>query len=80
MNQILIIEDETVIRNAVRRLLERHGYSVAEAGSVEEAEADHDLSALQLIIADLRLPGEPGTAIIERAGETPATFPLPTSN
>jgi DNA-binding NtrC family response regulator len=71
MNQILIIEDEAVIRGAVRKLLERNGYSVAEAGSVEEAEANHDLSSLQLIIADLRLPGEPGTAVIGRAGETP---------
>ena len=38
MNRILIIEDESVIRNALRRLLEKSDYSVAEAESVEEAE------------------------------------------
>jgi DNA-binding response OmpR family regulator len=51
MSQILIIEDERVIRTAVRRLLERRGYQVAEAGSVEEAEAEHDLSSFKLTCA-----------------------------
>ena len=37
MSRILIIEDEEVIRAALRRLLERHRYEVVEAGSVEEA-------------------------------------------
>ena len=60
MSQILIIEDESVIRTAVRRLLERRGYQVTEAGSVEEAEAEHDLSSFKLIITDVRLPGAPG--------------------
>ena len=48
MTQILIIEDEAVIRGAVRKLLERNGYSVAEAGSVEEAETNHDPASATL--------------------------------
>jgi DNA-binding NtrC family response regulator len=71
MSQILIIEDERVIRTAVRRLLERRGYQVAEAGSVEEAEAEHDLSSFKLIITDVRLPGVPGTEIIQKAQPVP---------
>ena len=38
MYHLLIIEDEAVIRAALRRLLERHGYQVSEAGSIDEAE------------------------------------------
>jgi two-component system response regulator HydG len=38
MQRILIVEDETVIRSALRRLLERNGYGVDEASSVAEAE------------------------------------------
>ena len=38
MQSILVVEDESVIRNALRRLLERNGYAVSEAGSVQEAE------------------------------------------
>lgn len=71
MNQILIIEDENVIRNAVKRLLERHGYLVSDAGSVEEAEATLPLERFDLIIADLRLPGKSGTEVIHLAAPTP---------
>ncbi len=71
MSQILIIEDESVIRSAVRRLLERRGYQVAEAASVEEAEAEQDLSSFKLIITDVRLPGAPGTDVIEKAQPVP---------
>ncbi len=70
MSQILIIEDEAVIRTALRRLLQRKGYQVSEAGSVTEAR-QQTLGNFDLIITDLRLPGEPGTAIIAQAGEVP---------
>ncbi len=70
MSQILVIEDEPVIRTALRRLLQRHGYEVAEAGSVHEAE-QQPLGNFDLIITDLRLPGEPGTAIIGKADGVP---------
>ncbi len=71
MNRILIVEDESVIRNALHRLLERNGYEVADAGSVAEAEDQHDLGSFDLVIADLRLPGMPGTDIIAKCDGTP---------
>jgi DNA-binding NtrC family response regulator len=70
MNQILIIEDEAVIRRAVKRLLERNGYQVTEAGSVEDAQKS-PLASFDLIISDVRLPGAPGTRIIETAAPVP---------
>jgi len=71
MSHILIIEDETVIRSALRRLLERHNYQVSEAGSVQEARDNHVPGNFDLIITDLRLPGAPGTDIIALSGEVP---------
>lgn len=71
MQQILVVEDESVIRTALRRLLERHDYQVAEAASVQEAEAKHSLTDFDLIISDLRLPGAPGTDLIKKAGDVP---------
>lgn len=71
MSKILIIEDETVIRSAVRRLLERNHYQVAEAGSVEQASTENDLSGFDLILCDLRLPGAQGTDIIALAKGVP---------
>ncbi len=71
MLKILIVEDETVIRTALRRLLERNGYQVSESGSVQEAESSQDLEEFDLIISDLRLPGAPGTDLIRKAGDVP---------
>ncbi len=70
MSRILIIEDEEIIRTALRRLLERQGHGVSEADSVEAAPAA-GLQGFHLILSDLRLPGAPGTAIIEAAAGTP---------
>src|SRR5690606_25801204 len=66
MNHVLIVEDEETIRGALRRLLERNGYKVSEAGSVQEATEQFDLDTLDAIISDLRLPGPPGTELIKR--------------
>jgi DNA-binding NtrC family response regulator len=65
MSHILIVEDEEVIRSALRRLLERNGYEVSEAGSVQEACGNHTLDEIDAIISDLRLPGLPGTELIK---------------
>ena len=71
MQKILVVEDESVIRTALRRLLERTGYQVSEAGSVLEAETNHNLDDFDLVISDLRLPGAPGTDLIKKAGDVP---------
>lgn len=71
MHKILVVEDESVIRAALRRLLERNGYKISEAGSVQEAEKEFKLTEFDLVISDLRLPGAPGTDLIKKAGDVP---------
>ncbi|MFP5358298.1 MAG: sigma-54-dependent transcriptional regulator [Gammaproteobacteria bacterium] len=70
MSRILIVEDEDVIRQQLVRLLARHGYQTAEAGSVAEAEA-LGLDSFDLVVADVRLPGVQGTTLISKAAPTP---------
>jgi two-component system, NtrC family, response regulator HydG len=70
MSHILIVEDEPVIRGALRKLLERHDHSVTEADSVEQAR-EQELNDFDLIISDLRLPGAHGTELIQIARPTP---------
>lgn len=69
-NKVLVVEDEQIIRTALRRLLERHNYRVEEAGSVKEAMEQHNLNDFDVVISDLRLPGAPGTDLI-KATRTP---------
>ncbi|WP_163835829.1 sigma-54-dependent transcriptional regulator [Spartinivicinus ruber] len=72
MKHILVVEDESVIRAALGRLLERNKYTVSEAESVDDATKQYDLANdFDLIISDLRLPGAPGTDIINLSGTTP---------
>lgn len=69
-HRVLVVEDEQIIRTALRRLLERHQYSVCEAGSVSEAVQQLDAEQFDLVITDLRLPGAPGTDLIQET-DTP---------
>lgn len=71
MSHILIVEDEPIIRMALRKLLERNKYVISEAGSVKEATSKHNLTSFDLIISDLRLPGAPGTDLITISGDVP---------
>lgn len=70
MSKILIVEDEVIIRTALRKLLVRNKYDVKEAASVKEA-GKFNLDSFNLIISDLRLPGAPGTDLIQAAGDVP---------
>ena len=70
INQVLVVEDEVVIRTALKRLLERHAYRVSEAGTVKESLEKYDMDDFDVIISDLRLPGAPGTDLI-KATKTP---------
>ena len=71
MSKILIVEDEVIIRTALRKLLTRNKHDIKEAGSVSEATKKYKVDGFDLIISDLRLPGAPGTDLIQLAGETP---------
>ena len=70
MSDILIVEDEPVIRGALRKLLERHDHTVYEAESAEQA-SEQSLAHLDLVISDLRLPGKPGTDLINLVRPVP---------
>lgn len=70
MSHILIVEDEPVIRGALRKLLERHDHTVVEAASAEDA-LEQPLQQFDLVISDLRLPGAGGTELIGKAAPTP---------
>jgi len=70
MSSILVVEDEPIIQESLVRLLRRQGYDVTGVASVAEAE-ENSINMYDLIISDLRLPGEPGTELIGRAAPTP---------
>jgi DNA-binding NtrC family response regulator len=70
-DQILIVEDEEIIRISLRKLLERHDYDVSDAVSIKAASENFDFNNFALIISDLRLPGQLGTDLIEMVDPVP---------
>ena len=71
MDKVFVVEDESVIRTGLRRLLKRNGYGMSEAGSVLDAQKAHSLEDFDLVSSDLRLPDAPGTDLIKLAGDVP---------
>ncbi len=71
MNRILLVEDEPIICASLKRLLERNQYDVTATHSVNEALEKLSSSSFDLIISDVRLPGQPGTSLIEVGNNTP---------
>ena len=71
MNNILVVDDEKLIRDSLKRLLEKNNYQVSVAETVEEAVKLIEVHAFDLILSDLRLPGAPGTSLIEQFADIP---------
>ena len=57
---ILIVDDDDALLHAMRRVLERAGYVVLEAGNVPEARAAIEGKKPDLLVMDLVLPGMEG--------------------
>ena len=71
MSRILVIEDEAANRSNLQEILESNGFEVETASSIQEATENFALPTFSLIITDLRLPGQPGTDIIQLAQGVP---------
>ncbi len=71
MKHILVVEDEEIIRTALHKLLVHNGYGVEQAESVQDAINNYQFDEFDLIISDLRLPGRPGTDLIDLAANRP---------
>jgi cobalt-zinc-cadmium efflux system membrane fusion protein len=73
---ILLVDDDEVLRQVLRRVLTRDGYEVIEAGGVAEAleRARQQRPALALI--DLRLPDGDGVEVAEQLSKEIGRFPF----
>jgi DNA-binding NtrC family response regulator len=63
---LLVVEDEAYVRESLASVLERRGYAVAQSGSVEEVVARRQHEGVDLVLTDLKLPGESGLDLVKR--------------
>jgi DNA-binding NtrC family response regulator len=66
---LLLVEDESALREAIAEQLGDRGYQVEQADSGEAALAKLADFAFDIIITDLRLPGIDGSAVLDAAVE-----------
>ncbi len=66
---LLLVEDETPLRQAIAEQLGDRGYLVEQADSGETALARLSEFAFDVIVTDLRLPGIDGSAVVDAAVE-----------
>lgn len=74
---ILLVEDEPLLRRALRDLLEDAGYTVREAGSGSEALDVAARDTPSLILLDLGLPDRPGLEVARALSNGPTTRRVP---
>ena len=69
---ILIVEDDDLLRDAFKILLEDAGYQVLDAGTAESALAMAGERFPALVILDLGLPDRPGLDVVRALRDDPA--------
>ena len=64
---VLLVEDERAVRELVRIILERAGYSVAEAANADDAETLFSaMEGADLLLTDVVMPGRSGFELFNR--------------
>ena len=74
--QILLVDDEAFVRDALADLLGRRGFAVRVAGSVDEALEADQLAGLDAIITDLRMPGKDGLELVHELVRREIRLPI----
>lgn len=64
MARILVVDDEAPIRDVMRKMLERAGHVVIEAGDGLEAMQVFEASPTDLVITDILMPDQEGLQTI----------------
>jgi len=67
---LLVVDDDSRLRSALRRYLIRSGFRITEAGDAAEARAKLAAFEFDLIVLDVMMPGESGFALLSELRKT----------
>lgn len=75
--KILVVDDESDVRNLTKMMLEGAGYEVAQASSGDEALAMVASGAPDLVLLDVVMPGKSGFEVCKALKSNEATKKIP---
>lgn len=73
---VLVIDDEAVVRGAVRRVLEAHGLRVATADDARSGLDHPALGGCRLVLSDLMLPDRSGNEVLQDLARRHPNLPV----
>ena len=76
MDRIVVIEDDSSVQRALKRLLEPEGFTVEVAGDGPSGVAALQAGATTAVILDLRLPGMPGRDVCREIKQQFPSIPV----
>lgn len=76
VRQILVVDDEEGVRNALARALRSGGYTVVTVSSVQEAKQQIASTAFDLVLSDLHMPIEGGLELLQSIRESDPELPV----
>lgn len=76
-HDVLLVDDDAVVRRTTRRLLERHGWRVLEAADGEDALAQfrQHRDRIAVLLSDVRMPIMDGVQLVQRIRQIAPGFP-----
>jgi CheY-like chemotaxis protein len=77
VSRILVVDDEPDLRFILRRMFEKAGHEVAEAGNGAAALECVGRSLPELVVTDMMMPVMDGRELIRRLRADPATAQIP---
>jgi CheY-like chemotaxis protein len=77
LSRILVVDDEPAQRSILRRIFERAGHEVADAGDGAAALQAVGKSPPDLVVTDMMMPVMSGAELIRRLRREPATAGIP---
>ncbi len=76
MARILVVDDDTAIREMVALAVEKAGHAALRAGSAAAARRTLAAEAVDLVISDIYMPGEDGVALLAAVHERRPELPV----
>ena len=74
--RILVVDDEGIVLDSCRRILEPEGYEVLSARSADEALVAVEREDPSLLIADIKMPGNDGIYLVQALKKAKRAVPI----